>query len=178
MRKINDQSQLPWVFSDVFFVPRCLHRVPDRCRGSSRKRPAVLSVHGVQPTFDAHAEPVSRMRVHAGDWRSRKREGPSEMEKTIAKNREEHEKADSEEVARPKPSVGHAPHQASTDLIDQESAEELTMEEQEKKAEEQEKRRAQHQTRPTKTPKRGRKGRRERRKKWIPGLANRLLSGA
>ena len=69
----------------------------------------------------------------------------AEMEKAIAKNREEHEKADSEEVARkarPKPSVGHAPHQASTDLLDQESTEELTTEEQEKKAEEKEKRTA------------------------------------
>ena len=59
--------------------------------------------------------------------------------------REEHEKADSEEVARkarPKPSVGHAPLQASTDLLDQESTEELTTEEQEKKAEEKEKRTA------------------------------------
>ena len=69
----------------------------------------------------------------------------AETEKAIAKNREEHEKADSEEVARkarPKPSVGHAPLQASTDLLDQESTEELTTEEQEKKAEEKEKRTA------------------------------------
>ena len=100
--------------------------------------------------------------------------------------------------ARPKPSVGHAPHQASTDLLDQESTEELTTEEQEKQAEEKEKRSAARAEKrankkrqlvleqkellgfrkKNEDAKRGRKGGRERRKKWIPGLPNRLLSGA